>query len=102
MKKKRTGKIRRQMDEYMEEHKCCERCVSRSLLLDATDCHHIKPVGMGGAPAESPLHSHDNLIGLCHLCHDWAHKSIKTTKEELMRHKENYKKNLREAIIAGI
>ncbi len=100
-KNKRTGQIRKQMNEYMEYHKCCERCVKDLLLMNATDCHHIKPVGIGGAPADSPLHQSDNLVALCYNCHDWAHQATKKSAGELRKLKDEYRENLKDAVIAG-
>ena len=99
--KKRTGKIRKQINAYMDNHKCCERCVKSLMLINATDCHHIKPVGIGGAPADSPLHRDDNLVALCHYCHEWAHQATKKSAGELRKLKEDYRENLKDAVLAS-
>ncbi len=70
---------RRQSDDYLRRHTWCERCNYRR----SAHVHHIKPVGMGGAPPDSPLHSDGNKIALCRECHKWAHQNPLTAKEKL-------------------
>ena len=79
----RSRTRRRQPDDYRKRHPWCERCGLRSLHV-----HHIKPVGMGGAPPDSPLHSDNNKIALCRRCHKWAHKNPRAAKKEFLLRKE--------------
>ena len=74
---------RRQPDDYLRRHPWCERCGSKSVQR-----HHIKPVGMGGSPPDSPLHSDHNKIALCRRCHSWAHKNPKAARDEFRHRRE--------------
>ena len=71
--KKRTGSTRRRLKEYEREHPYCELCRYVGFVRQADRVHHITPVGMGGAPPDSPLHRESNLISVCAECHQWVH-----------------------------
>jgi 5-methylcytosine-specific restriction endonuclease McrA len=45
---------------------CCENA-------EAVDIHHISNKGMGGSKTKDYI---ENLIALCRMCHDKAHKEI--------------------------
>ena len=87
MKKTRRGVVQKRMNKYREMHSICENCgVMLSVLT-----HHIKPVGMGGAPPESQLHQEGNFVALCNDCHTRAHTDIKKSKIlfQAMKHEES-------------
>ena len=54
----------------------CEYCNSKI----AVDIHHIDNKGMGGSKEKDNI---ENLIALCRVCHEDAHKE-KITKSELI------------------
>ena len=43
---------------------CCEKCLKKERLVEATEVDHIKPLEQGGAPFDF-----DNLQSLCKPCH---------------------------------
>jgi 5-methylcytosine-specific restriction endonuclease McrA len=53
----------------------CQSCGSKHKL----ECHHIKAVGMGGS------HHPNNLITLCHTCHE-RKKSSRIAKRKSRRY----------------
>jgi hypothetical protein len=60
---------------------CCENA-------EAVDIHHIDNKGMGGCKTKDYI---ENLISLCRMCHEKAHKGI-ISKERL---KEIHLKHLK-------
>ena len=93
MKKSRQGKIQNRMNAYREKHPVCEWCWRKH----SEHTHHIKAVGMGGAPENSPLHQEPNFIALCWDCHRWAETHPKEAKKEFKELKEKEFKEMKEA-----
>ena len=58
---RRWRKIR---ELYIQAHPLCENCLKENKLVPAKEVHHIIPVNRGGS------HSFDNLMALCHSCHE--------------------------------
>lgn len=61
----------------------CQYCGSTGVRIER---HHIKPKGMGGS-RDDKIHSDDNRIDLCVLCHRRAHAGEIST-EDLRRAKQ--------------
>ena len=72
MSNSRQGIVQRRMNKFRTVYPYCWRCLFMGRLKEATETHHIHPVGMGGAPDNSLLHNKDNFITLCRECHRWA------------------------------
>ena len=54
-------------DRYAAQHPLCERCLEEGRLTPMAEVHHILPVSQGGR------HTDDNLMSLCHRCHQLIH-----------------------------
>ena len=58
------------------EQPLCERCLAHDRIRPATECHHLKV--FGDFPTEEErwywFLNYDNLISLCHECHQYIHK----------------------------
>lgn len=55
---------------YVAAHPLCEQCLKEGKLVPVEEVHHILPVNRGGS------HSFDNLMSLCHSCHEKMEVSI--------------------------
>ena len=62
--RKRYGyKWRKIRVRFLHAHPLCEMCQREGRLTEATEVHHILPLGHGGTNRE------DNLMALCKPCH---------------------------------
>ena len=57
-------------DAYVREHPFCEKCYEEGRLVPVTEVHHIIPINDGGTS------DFDNLMSLCHSCHEKIHQKM--------------------------
>ncbi len=76
---------RRPRPPKLEGMPYCQYCGSTDMIDPP---HHIEYKGMGGSRS-SEVHSQDNAITLCRVCHDRAHgiRQPRINKEELKQKK---------------
>lgn len=55
--------------KYVKAHPLCEMCLEEGRLVPVTEVHHIKPKNEGGSD------DFENLMSLCHSCHQKIHKN---------------------------
>lgn len=55
---------------YVAANPLCEECLKHNILTPVEEVHHILPIKQGGT------HSFDNLMSLCHSCHEKIERSI--------------------------
>lgn len=55
---------------YAQAHPLCEECLKQGRLTPLDEVHHIIPVDRGGT------NSWNNLMSLCHSCHEKIHKKL--------------------------
>ncbi len=80
----RKGTVQQKMNAYREAHPVCERCCCKY----SKSVHHIRGIGMGGRPKDSPLHQESNWLALCMECHAWAESHPVMARLELTVLKE--------------
>lgn len=54
-------------DKYVQTHPLCERCLEEGKYVPVDEVHHIVPIKKGGSSTP------DNLMSLCHSCHNKIH-----------------------------
>lgn len=54
----------------LRENPLCEICDGNGIITEATEVHHIVPIGDGGE-----IYAIRNLMSLCHSCHMKIHAS---------------------------
>lgn len=57
---------------FLRDHNACLGCGKHSGQGITLDCHHIKPISEFGTE-ESGIHSLNNLVSLCPICHAAQH-----------------------------
>ena len=57
-------------DRYIKQHPLCERCQEEGRLTPVDEVHHIIPVSQSGRSTP------DNLMSLCHSCHNKIHHEL--------------------------
>lgn len=57
-------------DRYANLHPLCEECLKHGKLTPMKEVHHIIPIDRGGT------HDENNLMSLCHSCHEKIHKKL--------------------------
>jgi len=61
---------RRIRDRYASLHPVCENCLKEGKITPMEEVHHILPINRGGD------HSWNNLMSLCHSCHEKIHHEL--------------------------
>lgn len=76
---------------HMAAHPLCERCIENERLTPATVVHHIKPIESAYGLAEKTrlAFDEDNLMSLCHGCHDAVHNAMKKNSKEQQRERKD-------------
>jgi len=68
---KRYGKAWRQIRSiYVNAHPFCELCEKEGRLVPVEEVHHKVPLAQGGT------NDFDNLMSLCHACHNAIHNKM--------------------------
>lgn len=58
-------------DREARLHPFCVVCLANGIKKPTEEIHHIKPLSKGGN------HDRNNLVALCHDCHEQAHKQLR-------------------------
>lgn len=64
---------------YIRRNPLCEICLSKGIVKEANEVHHIQPFLDGKTDEErwKLLTDEDNLMSLCYECHDEIHRKMK-------------------------
>lgn len=67
------------------QHNLCADCLSNGEITPIEEVHHIKPLTPENIGDPNISVALENLVGLCHLCHEERHKHMGTYEQKTVK-----------------